>query len=159
MATIKLKTKPVIGGEEEIVDRVSRSRGPIENSVEVRDLISGLVGGGYTNLANEDAQKNFVRLQSILGRPKANELVQKIMIHNQDPRYKAKPIEERVTTFYDQQKGDPVVGDARSLGYGVLPSFRTSPNVLLQTLQGKSPTSGAGVDPTLVKKIALKIKN
>lgn len=155
MATIKLK-KPIIG-EEEVVERVPNTRGPLEESVQVRDLISGLVGGGYTNLSADDAQKNFARLQVILGRPKANEIAQKIIIHNQDPRYKAKPIEERITAFYDQQKADPVVGKARSLGYGILPSFRTSPNVLLQSLQGTAPVANSIAEPSVAKKMMLKI--
>src|SRR5687767_5454141 len=99
MATVKIKRQQPVIGEEEIIDRVSKSRGPLEDSVRVRDLISGLVGGGYTDLTNDDAQKNFAGLQSVLGRAKANEILQKIVIHNQDPRYKAKPIEERITTF------------------------------------------------------------
>lgn len=158
MATIKIKKiEPKVVNEEETIERVPNTRGPLEESVEVRDLISGLIGKGYTDLTNDDAKKNFSRLQVVLGRPKANEVLQKIIIHNQDPRYKARPIEERITSFYDQQREDPIIGKARSLGYGVVPGFRASPNVLLQSLQGNIPVAENTVEPSFSKKVALKI--
>lgn len=157
MATIKIKKIGTpIGGEEEIVRPNSGNKGSLDDSILVRDMITGLVGGGFTSLKEDTAQKNFAQLRRLLGDSKANEIMTKVVIHNQDPRYKALPIEEKISSFYDQQQNDPVIGRVRKLSYGVLPGFRTSPNVQIQGLQNQM---GLLTDPETVKSVGLKIRN
>lgn len=153
-----MATKIRIKATEEPVTPVIRNKSPLDTTADVRDLLSGLVGGGFTKLSEGDAGANFGRLRNILGPQKANELLAKVLVYNQSPENKALPVEARIQRFYDTQKNDPVINKARTFGYGVLPGFRESPNALNQQLQGKLPmATTASIDPEIGRKIMLKI--
>lgn len=160
MATIKIKRKPV--NEEEIVRVSTPARSSLDTSVEARDIMSGLVGKGYTTSSPTTADA-FERLSVIYGRPKAQKLMEQMFIYNQNPEVQKLPVESRISRFYDKGSMNPEVNkiltENRGLGYGVLPGFRESPFVLNQELQGRLPMAKGASGDELKKKVALKIRN
>lgn len=139
-----------------------KGRGPIEDTADIRDIITGLVGKGYTALSDDDVRGGYGRLQTLVGRPKAQKLMEQIFIYNQRPENRGLPVEDRISRFYDAGSGDAatndVIGKAKSFGYGVLPGFRNSPNVLNQGLLGKIPvTAQLNPNEELKRKIMLKV--
>src|SRR5574342_19862 len=140
MATIKLRTKPVTEKEEVVIAKPNRSS--LDTSIEARDIISGLVGKGYTQNAPE-TNDAFQRLSIIYGKPKAQKLMEQMFIYNQNPETQRLPIEEKISRFYEKGSLNPevnkILSENKGLGYGVLPSFRSSPFVLNQELQGRLP--------------------
>lgn len=136
-----------------------KSRGPLEDTADIQDIISGMVGKGYTTLSDDDARGGFARMEALLGRDKARDLMTKIFIYNQRPENQRAPMEARISQFYDTAANDPVISKARNFGYGVLPGFRTSASALNQSLLGRIPASTevAEVNPEIKRRIMLKI--
>lgn len=160
MATIKLKRKPITEDEEEIIIKPNRSS--LDTSVEARDIISGLVGKGYTRSAPE-TNEAFQRLSVIYGKPQAQKIMEQMFIYNQNPQTHKLPTEQRISGFYDKGSLNAdvnrILKENKGLGYGVLPGFRNSPFVLNQELQGLLPAiAGTGSSDELKKKGALLIE-
>lgn len=161
MATVKLKRRPIEDVDEEVVIKPNRS--PVDTDIEARDIISSLVGKGYTSLSDEDARNSYNRLRVIYGQPKAQKLLEQISIYNQRPELRNLPLEERISKFYTIGSSNPaaneIISKAGKLGYGVLPGFRESPYVPNQQLQGLTPdvVAAAPMAEEVKKKVLLRL--
>lgn len=139
-----------------------KGRTPLDDTADIRDIVSAFVGRGYTNLADDDIKGGYARMTHLLGAPKAQKLMTQIFLHNQRPENQKLPVEDRISRFYDAGSGDPetnqIISKSRQFGYGVLPGFRTSSYAINQGLQGQSPLlAQANPNEALKEKIRLKI--
>lgn len=160
MATkIKVKGDPKKGELSEEM-YISKGRTPLDTTADLRDVISGLAGGGYTSLSDENARASYSRLRALLGDTKANKLMTHIFIQNQRPEVSKLPIEGRVKSFYDMPVADEEVGNTlkkvKSFGYGVLPGFRESHSQFNQQLAGVIPSGVVSARPD-TEKIKLRV--
>lgn len=149
-------TDPVV--KEKVI--ISKGRTPLDDTADVRDILSGLVGKGMTGLNDDDSRNGYNRLQQLVGPQQANKLMNHMFVFNSRPDLKGAAPEARIKTFYDTPTSDPDVsstlGKVKSFGYGVLPGFRQSSSQLNQGLSGQTSPSVAVVDPA-VAKVKLKI--
>lgn len=158
--SIKLKVK---GGDPVVKDEayITKGRTPIDDTADVRDIMSGLVGKGITNLADETARSGYARLQVLVGPAQAQKLMNHMFIFNSRPDLKNAPVESKIKQFYETPSADPEVtgtlGKVKSFGYGVLPGFRDSSSQLNQQLSGKTSTDVAIAAPEQTKALKLKI--
>ena len=154
---LKVKSDPVVKDGMFI----SPGRTSLDNTADVRDILSGLVGKGYTTMGDQTIKSNYNRLQALLGPAQAHKLMTHMFIFNSRPDMKNAPIETRIKQFYDSPSADPDVngalGKIKTFGYGVLPGFRDSNNQLNQELAGRVPTEVAAVDPKQAQAVKLKI--
>lgn len=139
----------------------SSGRGVLDEQADVRDLISSLVGKGYTTLMDDNSRAAYNRLQILLGRPRAQKLMEQVFIYNQNPEHQRRPVEDKINTFYNLGSRDAQTNDllkkTKSLGYGVLPAFRESnfvPNIMLQ---GKAAETGTTASAPLSDEIKQKV--
>lgn len=160
---VKLKVKAGDPKKGEIKESVllSPGRTPFDDTADVRDILSGLVGKGMTGLNDDDSRNSYTRLQQLVGPQQAQKLMTHMFIFNSRPDLKGAAPEARIKSFYDTPASDNDVSGTlnkvKSFGYGVLPGFRDSSSQLNQQLSGRIPaTSVAAVDPA-VKTVKLKI--
>lgn len=162
MAT-KLKVRtgdPKKGGELKEEVKYTPGRTQLDDTADLRDLITGMVGKGYTDLSTDDAKSNYSRLRSLVGDATANKLMTHVFIQNQRPGAANLPVEAKIKEFYEIPSADTdisnVLGKVKTFGYGVLPGFRESSSFTNQQLAGRIPGSTAMVDPA-VSKIKLRV--
>lgn len=141
---------------------IAPGKTPLDTTADIRDIISGMAGGGYTSLSDSAAAANYSRLRTLLGDAKANKLMTHIFIQNQRPGAANMPVEARVKSFYDLPVGDeeiaPIIGKAKNFGYGVLPGFRQSSSQLNQELSGAIQPTVARATPA-IEKIKVRVAN
>lgn len=121
---------------------------------DVRDILSMLSGGGNTDLTNPDIRGSFLRLSGIMGKEKAQQLFNHVVLFNQRPEVQKLNPEQRVQTFFELGSANPDIKnqlkEGKSIGYGVLNGFRTSPLIGNMQLTGRRsasdevPNSGVG---------------
>lgn len=137
-----------------------KSRTADDDTADVRDILSNLVGRKVSNLSDENTRSDFARLQALLGSQKAQKLITQVIIHNQ--RNANAPMEKSIQDFYEVGSNDPEVNDVlktvKGFGYGVLSGFRDSAKQGNQLLAGKIPGATASVDQEdLQRKIMLRL--
>lgn len=132
------------GGDKPIAKEESttgKSRTSLDDTADVRDILSRLVGQKISNLSDGDVQSDYDHLQKLVGPQKAQKLVTQVIIHNQ--RNANAPMEKSIQDFYEVGSNDPEVNDmlktVKTLGYGVLPAFRNSSKQQNQILSGQLP--------------------
>lgn len=157
---VKLKVKavdPVV--KENVI--ISKGRTPLDDTADVRDILSGLVGKGMTGLNDDDSRNSYTKLQGLVGPQQAQKLMNHMFVFNSRPDLKGAAPEARIKTFYDSPSSDPDVsgtlGKVKSFGYGVLPGFRQSSSQLNQGLSGQSSPEVAVVAPDAQRAVKLKI--
>lgn len=151
------------GGEKptaQATTATGKSRTADDDTADIRDILSGLVGKKISNLSDEGARSDFARLQALVGPEKAQKLVTQVIIHNQ--RNANAPMEKSIQDFYEVGSNDPDVNDVlktvKGFGYGVLPGFRDSSKQANQILTGKIPNATASVDQDdLQRKVMLRL--
>jgi hypothetical protein len=134
---------------------------PIRSALDLRDQLTALVGKGNT-MSAQDRTALYGSLTAMLGRDKAQKVMNHAYIFNTRPDVQNLPIEDKIRTFYSMGSADPDVHDlivkTRSLGYGVEPGFRESSSAMNQQLAGRTPTTTKiAVDPEIQKKIMLRV--
>lgn len=157
---VKLKVKavdPVV--KEKVI--ISKGRTPLDDTADVRDILSGLVGKGMTGLNDDDSRNGYNRLQSLVGPQQAQKLMNHMFVFNSRPDLKGAAPEARINSFYQTPSSDPEVSGTlnkvKSFGYGVLPGFRQSSSQLNQGLSGQTSPEVAVVAPDAQRAVKLKI--
>lgn len=122
------------GGTDDDVKKLDiHNRSGLDDNIEVRDLLTGLVGK-WNDLKSDDRSPYIVKLGQLIGKPTAQKLINSIFIFNDRDDVKGKNAEQRVGQFYDLGNEDKdvnnVIARSRSLGYGVQEGLRTSPDIL-----------------------------
>lgn len=139
---------------------VRNERTSLDETADIRDIINGMVGRGYTALDDDDAKGMYTRLRQVMGDQKAQKLMTQIFIHNQ--REGSKPMESRIKTFYEVGSNDPEVGEiitkTKTFGQGPLAGMRESSSAISQQLTGKFPSDIAMTPKEgLKEKVMLRI--
>lgn len=161
MAT-KLKVRTGDPKKKEVEETIflGKNRTPIDDTADTRDILTGLIGKGYTALSDDSIRGGFQRLQALVGPERARKLMTHAFIFNQNPAMQKLPTEAKIKTFYETPSGDAdvqgLLGKVKSFGYGVLPGFRESSYQVNQELAGRIPPTTAMVDPAL-QKIKLRV--
>lgn len=138
-----------------------KARTSSDDTADVRDILSSLVGRGVSNLTDNSTRAEYQRLMALVGPQKANKLITQVFAHNS--RSQSVPMEKRVQSFYDigsnDAEVDEVLKKVKSFGYGVLPGFREQGKQSLQELTGRvSSSETAGVDNSqLQQKVMLRL--
>lgn len=114
---------------------------PVEDSLNIRDVLSGVVGKGFTDLKNEDARNAFAYLRTHLGQDVASKLMTHALIFNQrQDMLKATP-QQKVQSFYEIGSNDPILHNiitrAGNVSYGTQDGLNTSPDILNKQISGR----------------------
>jgi hypothetical protein len=121
--------------------------GSADQTADLRDSVSALVGGGYKSLTDDDSKANFSRIASLIGIKNAQNLFLHISQQNQRPGWNAMKPAERVSKFYDIPSSDPstngVLQNIKSFGSGPMAGYTDSVNYLNQIQQGNAPSNAA----------------
>lgn len=130
-----------------------QSRTSLDDTADIRDSVTALVGKGYTGLSDDDARAHFTKLSGILGKDKAQKLLTNIFIHNQSENVKGKGVQDRVNYFYDTNFQDPdinsIVKNAKNFGSGVMAGMNNSPDLMNMQLTNRFVPAGMiGMLPT-----------
>jgi hypothetical protein len=125
---------------EHIDNDGGHSKAGLDEQVETRDLISGIVGD-WKNLKEDDKSAIITRLGSILGKPKAQKLINSAFIFNQRDDVKGKNAQDRVNEFYnlgsDDKEVNEIIQRSKSLGYGINSGLRSSPDITNKEIIGE----------------------
>lgn len=112
---------------------------PVNADFDIRDQLTALVGKGNT-LSPDDKAAIYGSLVARVGKENAAKVMDHAYIFNQRPEIQRLPLEDKIKSFYSLGSNDQFVNDmiakSKSLGYGVLPGFRGSANVLNQEMSG-----------------------
>ena len=146
------------GGEKAIL---STNKPVIDKSFDLRDRLAELVGKGNV-LSTDDKAAIYGSLVGLLGKDKAQKVMNHAYIFNSRPDVQKLPLEEKIKSFYTVGSNDPdvmeVIGKTKSLGYGVVPGFRESSSDINQQLSGRVPVvASSSVSPEIQKKVMLRI--
>lgn len=107
-----------------------KNRTPGDTSLDISDLISHAVAGGYTSFSDDSIKSNFKYLSGVVGESKARKLFNQAFLYNQRPDAKQKTPEQKIQSFYDMGSADPetnkTLQSIKSQGAGVLARFDQS---------------------------------
>jgi hypothetical protein len=142
---------------------VPRGKTTVDSDLDVRDLLSNMVGQGYASWQeinmDEDAKAKYGALVERVGRPLATKLVTQAISFNTRTGVKNQPVEQKIQSFYDIGSGDAEVAKTltslKALGTGVVSGFRESILKGNQELQGKIPvqTVSSPAQTNMIKEI------
>ncbi len=122
---------------------VGNPRTTIDDSADVRDLLSAIAGSGKSGLGS-DQQAVYNRLQVLLGADKARKVISHAYIFNQRPDMLAKTPMQRISAFYDMGSNDPdvdaIIKKTKGLGEGPLAGLNQTPNDLTQKVASGTST-------------------
>lgn len=152
------------GGSQPIVeqdkDYAGRNKTTVDRDADVRDLISAIVGSGEINNSPELAAK-YQALRGKLGDGMAQKLFNHAIFYNQREGVKNLTPEARVQQFFDIGSSDAelkqLMTGLKSMGYGVVPSFREAPLQDSQRLTGRLKDETPVMDEETARKIMLKV--
>jgi hypothetical protein len=133
----------------------------IDQHFDLRDILTGLVGKGNT-IGPDDKMGMYAGLVSMLGKDKAQKVMNHAYLFNSRPDMQKLGIEDKLQSFYSMGSNDPevneVIAKTKSLGYGPVPGFRRSANALNQELSGQiQPVTTTQQNPELQKKVVLRV--
>lgn len=155
-----------VGGTDPITSgAIEKSRGPLDNTADIRDSILALVGKGVSSLNDEDSQGHFAKLSGILGQKQAQALVTHIILQNKRPEFQGLSPRSRISKFYEIGSSNTGVSNilqtTKAFGSGPLAGFQDSGNVSNQKLSGTytaNPDNANQKDADIMnKKIMLKV--
>jgi hypothetical protein len=108
----------------------TQNRTPGDTSLDISDLISHAVAGGYTSFSDDSIRSNFKYLSGVIGEEKARKLFNQAFIYNQRPDAKQKTPQQKIQSFYDIGSNDPEVNKTlesiKNQGAGVQARFDQS---------------------------------
>jgi hypothetical protein len=140
---------------------LSPTKPQLDLDFDLRDRLSELVTKG-NSLSADDKAAIYGNLSTMLGKEKAQKIMNHAYIFNTRPEIQKLPLEDRLKSFYTIGSNDPevleVMGRTKRLGYGVAPGYRESISDLNQATRGAvMPTSTTSIDPELTKKIMVRV--
>lgn len=145
------------GGDVDKRPTTGRSRTSGDETADIRDILTGIVGKGYTNFSDPDAQHNFAVLAGIVGKKEAQELITHAFIFNQRPDVQHKTASERITQFYDMGSSNPglntIIKAAGNFSRGPLAGARESADMLNRQVTGRDDLSPYSTDVSQVNKV------
>lgn len=138
------------------------THGPLEDGADVRDILTAMVGKGYTDFSSPDVKNYLSYLSNKIGVPAAQKIFTNIFLFNQRDDMKFRKPLERVDHFYGTSFNDRdvnnIVKGAASLGNSdPISAARTTAEVGNMQLTGRLPeTNGSGdiASENKIKKVA-----
>lgn len=134
--------KPAPGTEDPKLVQKDRPGSTTDQTADLRDSVSLLVGGGYTSLSDPDARANYSRMVSIMGKERAQNMLTHIVLQNSRTGWDKMKPEERVGKFYDINSShgptDETIQQIKSFGSGPLAGYTDSINLINQHQQGNT---------------------
>src|SRR5450432_1787948 len=121
-----------------------RTPGKLEQSADVRDMLSILVGAGKGGLKPDDQAAVISQLKATLGAPTANKLINHVAVFNERSDVGAKTAQQRVGQFYDMGSRDPevdaIIKQTSQLAQGPIAGMGQTADVTLKALNaGQNP--------------------
>lgn len=118
---------------------------PPDDSLYIRDILSGVIGKGFTDLKSDDAKSAYAYLRTKLGYDTASKLMTHALLFNQrQDMLKASP-QQKVQSFYDIGSNDPtlnnVISRAGKVSYGPIDGLFTTPDISTKDAVGRSSFS------------------
>lgn len=116
---------------------------PPDDSLYIRDILSGVIGKGFTDLKSDDARSAYAFLRTKLGYDTGSKLMMHALLFNQrQDMLKASP-QQKVQSFYDIGSQDPilnnVIGRAGKVSYGPMDGLNTSsPDAMNKQVSGRN---------------------
>lgn len=125
----------------------SKGKTPLDESYDLQDRMMELIGKG-NNLSTNDRGAIYNNLTNLVGKDKAEKIMNHIYLFNQHPDLQKLPFEDRVKAFYRIGSNDKdvqgYIDKTRNLGYGVGPNLRRSfSQINQQVLSGEPDASGS----------------
>lgn len=118
----------------------SKPSGKADTDADLRDSVAMLVGGGYTNLGDDQSRAHFNQMASTLGTKKAQDLLLHIFLQNQRPGFAQMKPAERLQRFYDIPSSNAPTQETldklKAFGSGPQAGYSDSINLTNQTQQG-----------------------
>jgi hypothetical protein len=141
-------------------DASSGSKSTIDTGFDLRDRLSELVTRG-NGLSPDDKAAIYGSLESLLGKGRAQKIMNHAYIFNTRPEVQRLPLEEKLKSFYTVGSNDPevmeVIRRTKTLGYGVAPGFRESVSDLNQQTLDRNRSAIVGTaTPEVQRKIMLR---
>lgn len=122
------------------VSTQNRSRVPADDTADIRDILTDVVGNSYKGLTDDNIKAQYARLSNLVGVTQAQKLLDHALIYNQNPVNVKLPLEQRVQGFYSagskDQSLNTIIQNAGKLGYGPVASLNNSANVGNRILSG-----------------------
>lgn len=123
------------------IANLGRQRTVVDDTADIRDSLTALVGKGYTGVSDDDAKGHFARLAGILGKDAAQKLMSHVFIYNQTPTAKGVGLQEKINQFYGIGSRDSGINDIlqkiKQFGSGVISGMNDSPEVDNQVLSNR----------------------
>lgn len=105
---------------------------PGTQSLNTRDVLSGFIGKGFTDLKSEDARNAYAYLRGSLGQATASRLMNHAIIFNQRSDMQGVDPAKKIQTYYDMGSRDPelnnIITRAGKVSYGPIEGMNTSPD-------------------------------
>ena len=125
-------------------------RTSLDDTLDVRDLVSAIVGAGKGGLHPTDQQAVYSRLGVILGKPTAQKLINQALVFNERTDVLNKNAEQRINQFYESGSSDPevnqIIQKAKNIEHGPISGARDTPNDLTNKV-----IAGASTSPVIAK--------
>jgi len=152
-------TKPTAVVENSML--LSPGKTTLDTGFDLRDRLAELAIKGNA-LKPDDKSAIYSNLTSILGKDKAQKVMNHAYIFNNRPEVQGLSPEEKLKSFYTIGSNDPdvqeIIGRTKNLGYGAVPGFRTSVSNLNQNIQaGTYGAATGGVDPEMKKRVMVRV--
>lgn len=145
------------GGDVTVKNASVHPKTVLDERADIRDILSGVVGNGFTNFSNPDSQHNFAVLSSIVGKQTAQQLMTHAFIFNQRPDVQGKSVDQRVSQFYDMGSSNPdlnnILQASRNLGQGAVPGLYQSNDILNKQATGRDNANLLNTDISQVTKL------
>lgn len=130
---------------------------PVNKSLNTRDVLSGFIGKGFTDLKGEDAKAVYTYLRNTLGAPTAGKLITHALMFNQRPDMQGIDPQKKVMSFYDMGSHDPevnnIIARAGSVGYGAGEGMNSSPDKNIMDVMNRDRGTAATQKNTLLAPI------
>ena len=140
------------------------TRPGLDVRADIRDMLSGAVGKGWTNFSDPEAQKHFARLTVLVGRQQAQSLMNHVFIYNQRPDVKGKSADQKLSQFYDMgstnKDTNNIIKAAGSFGQGAVEGQNTSRDITNMQNTGRDNTPAAtGKNTSQTDKLKSMVEN
>lgn len=138
---MKLRITDPPSEEKPVIKSAITRNSPEDQTANLRDSLTALVGRGYTSVTDDESRGHFSRLVATIGLPAAQKLMTHIAIYNQNPNQSRLPLTEKVSQFYDIGSRDTEVNSLlqkiKNFGSGVVSGLTDSGDYTNQVLMNK----------------------
>lgn len=137
----------MLGGKMDLFDkegkikpRVVSETGTHKDTLDIREIMTNIVGRGYKSLSDDTIRGDVAKLGNIIGITNARKMVDHAIIFNQNASNTKNPVEARVQSFFSTPSSDGEISAllkrVSGFGDGVVAGMRRSPDTTNMQLSG-----------------------